>query len=567
MVPLGARIVESRDGGACPLHVVAGAPRERRAALAKRRNQRHAPATLATVLRGPAIATVLGASALASVVIASSGDPEPPGPEPAVAADQAPPDQAPAIAPPARSPTATPLPAPPTVELPRFDPRMAPRWIAAASGAVPELNQVSLEQDLALAAEVLGPEGRVLFGAGPGTATVQVLAPPSETDPVLLALGDLFDPRGGRDLRYRPTTLQTAEPATAEAVLGALDHALAGGPDPLLLYLGGHGNIGDRPAHNTISLWEQSVIDVIDLAEHLDRSPRPVRVVATTCFSGGFAELVFRGADETQGASPHDRCGLFAAPWDLEASGCDPNPDRGTQEGYGLHVLNALRGRDRDGTPLPISTLDLDGDRHISLLEAHTRARIASPSADVPTTTAERWLRHAAPEQGPEAEVSLPEEEAVIDALAERLHLRGKELQAHLELQRLGDDIEAVLRRLEDAQQEEDAAYRRAAADLLARWPVLDDPWHPEHRSLVERERRAIGEHLERSPTYDAYVAARQEVDRLGGRLWELRRRSAPYERLTRALDNRTLARRLRAEGGEDWSTFERILACERGRI
>lgn len=515
------------------------------------------------MLRGPAIVAMLGVSALVSVVLVSAG-----GSEEAPASSPASPQAATTDARPSErtEPTPEALPAPPPVELPRFDPRVAPRWIAAASGAVPELNQVSLEQDLALAAEVLGPGGRVLFGAGPDTATVQVLAPERETDLVVLALGDLFDPRGGRDLRYRPTALRAAEPATAQGLLGALDHALAGGPDPLLLYLGGHGNIGDRPRHNTISLWEQSAIDVVDLAERLDRSPRPVQLVVTTCFSGGFAEVLFRGADEGQGASPIERCGLFAAPWDLEATGCDPNPDRAAQEGYGLHLLEALRGRDRDGTPLPISALDFDGDRHISLLEAHSRVRIASPSADVPTSTSERWLRHAAPAEGPEAEVTLPEEEAVIAALAQRLHLRGKEGQAHLELQRLGDDIQALLRRLEDAQRDEDDAYRLAAAELLARWPVLDDPWHPDHRDVVDRHHDAIAEHLERSPSYAAYVEARREVDRLGQRLWELRRSSAPYERLSRALDNRTLARRLRAAGGEAWATYDRILRCERGR-
>ncbi len=450
--------------------------------------------------------------------------------------------------------------------LPAFDPSTPPRWIAAAAGAVPELNQVSLEQDMLLAAEVLGAGGRVLFGAGPDRPTVQILGPSRRDDPVRVALGDLFAPRGGRDVRYRATRLTQAEPATASTVLAALDHALAGGPEPLLLYLGGHGEIGTEPRHNIVSLWAQSAIRVVDLATHLDRSPRPVRLVATTCFSGGFAEIIFAGADPANGPSPSERCGLFAAPWDLEATGCDPNPDRAAQQGYGLHLLEALRGHDREGRPLAIETLDLDHDGQISLLEAHTRVRIASTSADVPTSTAERWLRHAAPPQGPVHDVALPEEDAVVDALSERLGLRGREAQAYLELQRIEDDLEANLRALEDAQQAEDAAYRLATAELLARWPMLDDPWHPDHPQVLRTHREAIAAHLERSPSYEAYLDARRRVDHLGQRGWELRETAAPYERLTRALDNRTLAGRLRARGGEDWATFERILACERGR-
>lgn len=418
---------------------------------------------------------------------------------------------------------------------------------------------------MALAAEVLGPGGRLLFGAGPDSPTVQILGPPRAVDPVLAALGDLFSPRGDRDVRYRPTRLAHAEPATAPGVLAALDHALAGGPEPLLVYLGGHGNIGAEPRLNTVSLWAQSALSVVDLAARLDRSPRPVRMVVTTCFSGGFAELVFRGADPAMGPSPHPRCGLFAAPWDLEATGCDPNPDRAAQQGYGLLLLEALRGRDRHGNPLPSGELDLDGDGRISLLEAHTRARIVSTTADVPTSTAERWLRHAAPAQGPGIAVELPEEDAVVRALARRLGLTGREAEAYLELQRVEDDLEAVGRALEQAQLAEDAAYRHATAELLARWPVLDDPWHPDQPGLVQEHRDAIATHLQRSKSYGDYRRARQHVDRLSQRSWELRERAAPYERLTRALDNRKLAARLRARGGEDWATFERIWSCERG--
>jgi hypothetical protein len=412
---------------------------------------------------------------------------------------------------------------------------------------------------------VLGPNGRVLFGAGPGTLTVQILAPPRELDPLTTALGELFSPRSDRGLAYRETRLVTAEPATADALLGALDHALAGGPEPLLLYLGGHGNLGDLPRHNTISLWADSELRVVDLATRLDESPRPVRLVVTTCFSGGFADVVFRGADEALGPSVGERCGLFSAPWDLEATGCDPNPDRATHDGYGLHVLEALRGRDREGTALPLASLDLDGDGGISLLEAHTRARIASTSADVPTSTAERWLRFAAPSRGSELPVALPEEDAVIAALGERLGLKGREAGAALELQRLEDQLEAVLRSLDEAHAAEEAAYRLAAADLLARWPVLDDPWHPDHARVLAHHRDAITEHLERSNTHADWLAARSEVDHLGARSWDLRQRAAPYERLARALDNKKLAARLHARGGEGWATFERILACERG--
>ena len=120
-------------------------------------------------------------------------------------------------------------------------------------------------------------------------------------------------------------------------------------------------------------------------------------------------------------------------------------------------------------------------------------------------------------------------------------------------------------RSLDEAQALEEAEYRLAAAELLARWPMLDDPWHPDHARVLARHRAAILEHLEQSDGYANWLAAREEVDRLGTRSWELRTRAAPYERLARAVESTRLAARLRARGGEGWATFERILACERG--
>jgi hypothetical protein len=63
------------------------------------------------------------------------------------------------------------------------------------------------------------------------------------------------------------------------------------------------------------------------------------------------------------------------------------------------------------------------------------------------------------------------------------------------------------------------------------------------------------------------YRSARADVDRRQHQVAELRRESAWVERLTRALDNRTLAGRLHAAGGPPWETYERLLACERATL
>lgn len=453
---------------------------------------------------------------------------------------------------------------PPVVKVPTTN-GVAPeraRWIAVGGGAVPEAIQVQIEQDIALAIEVLAGDGIVLFGAGAGAQVVQVELDAPERDPVGTALADLFAPRGGRNARYRAPQIGVDGPATAARVLDTIARAAQHEGDPLLLFFAGHGEIGEHARDNTISLWQSSAITVAELASTLDAAKRTTRVVATTCFSGGFAELAFGGASEESQGPTTTRCGLFASTWDLEAAGCDPNPDRAAQEGYALHFLAALRGHDRAGAA--IEGADLDGDGAIGLLDAHTHVVIASAGPDVPTTTSERWLRARAPAHGRELAADGREDDAVIAALGKRLGLTGREAQAR-------DRLAAIERRIADedaalaqAQREQDDAFRIAAAELLAKWPVLDDPWHPDFATVFRRERDAIGEQLASSSSYARYVAARDELAAIDARLADLAVEAAPFERLVRALDNRTLARRLTAAGGPALATWQRLRSCER---
>ena len=433
-------------------------------------------------------------------------------------------------------------------------------WIAAGGGGAPEFNQVSIEQDRALARETFGGVGWLLFAGGRGSHGVQVERGEVD-DPLLATLADLFAPRGGRAASYRATTLPADAAATADNLRAVITRASATDGPPLLLYLAGHGQRGEQPADAAIDLWGQVPVTARELATLTDGRPRPLRMVITSCFSGGFAELAFVGADAQRREAAAGRCGLFAATAEREASGCDPNPDRAAQEGYGLHFLNALRGRDRAGGPVVV---DLDGDGRVSLLEAHARARSASAGIDVPTTTSERWLRAVPGLRGRGVAAALPEDDAVIAALAEELGLRGREGEAEGLLRRVEEDMSEVTGRIDAASAAEDAAYRRAAAGLLARWPVLDDAWHPDFAAMLASEREAIARALADDAAYAAYQAARAEVEAAQAEQAGLLARGARLERLVRALATRTLAGRLRARGGADWAVYSELLACER---
>lgn len=438
-------------------------------------------------------------------------------------------------------------------------------WVVAGGGATPELNQVSIESDLKMASELFRGPGRLLYAGGRDSNSVQVLRESAHPDPLMEQLGELFDPRPGRAMQYRETRLAPDAPAKSPMLLEWLDDALRQPQDPaLMVYIAAHGDMGQSAAENAVLLWAGSTLAPTDLAAagDADGVTRPWVLVVTACYSGGFAEIAFRDGLSEQGATTADRCGLFASTWDQVSSGCDPNPDRRTHEGYGVHFLHALAGANKSGEPLEKERLDFDGDGTVSLLEAHARARIASVSVGIPTTTAERWLREVAPQTGPELDVVWPEETAVVAGLRERLEMSPGQaalaLEGQLERERRNEQL------VDSARQAEEESYFEAAGALLARWPVLDDPWHPDFSSTLEAGRSQIEAFLATSPLIARYRADVMNLDRANARLdgGELRR--APVERLARAEENLQLARRLKVKGGADWDRFQAFLKCER---
>lgn len=444
------------------------------------------------------------------------------------------------------------------------------RWLAFGGGAEPASNQVSMESDLALAADVLGPGGVLLFAGGPESEGVYVLDERPKADERALLLGEILAPRAGRDARYRRTVLTAHGPATREAILATLERELSEPGPPLPVFVDCHGDGGATPIDNSLATWGGHAIGVRDLAAVLDRARRPVRLLVSACFSGGLGELAFAEARPEAGATTADRCGVFASTWDLEATGCDPDPDRRSHEGYAVHVLHALRGEDRDGHRVAV---DLDRDGAISMLEAHAFARVASQGLDVPTTTSERWLRHAAPKEGPRRPLAeeLREDEATIAALSAKLGLpterdRAEELARHTfdELERRFDERAA---REDAANAAFEDARRAVKGELLARFPALDDPWHPDFARTFGEAHRMLGEILDRSPAYRRYLEARKTADDAADASLDVALERAPYERLLRALDDVQLAGRLKHRGGTGWARYLEFLACERSTL
>ena len=435
--------------------------------------------------------------------------------------------------------------------------------VAIGGGATPESTEVSLEQDLALVRQVFDTDVRVLFGGGPGARTVRLTDPSIDGNDLLVRLGDLFAPRAGRRSRYRASRLPMAGPASLAEVERHLKRALKSGREPLYVYIATHGEQGDERSENWAVLWGGEALTVGRVAHLHDRASRPMVAIVTSCYSGGFAELAFRGGDPKQGPTQTTRCGLFSGPWDRPTSGCDPDPDRRKQDSYSVHMLNALNGLDRDGESPLASHLDADGDGRVSLLEAHTRARIRSVSIDVPTTTSERFLRAVQASGADSPADFLPEERAVVEQLGELLGVRDA-TEAGKRNAVLRAELEAVDAALASSERSYDEHYRSLAARLLAAYPVLDDAYHPAFRPTIDAHGDAIGVLLSNSAEARAYATTQRRLEQLDRKLVALQVREARLLRYMRAHETQRLAAALRARGGPDFAAYRRLLACER---
>lgn len=474
------------------------------------------------------------------------------------------PEPAPAQPPVAAASPGTGAPPAPAVAFPVARPVSGPlRFVAIGGGPTPESTEVSLEQDIDLVRQALPAPGVVLFAGGSGSESVRELDPAAKGDPVRLALGDLLAPRAGRQSRYRPARF-AAERATLGNVEARLSSALAQAGGPLTVYVAAHGEQGQEARHNSVALWGGRSLDVSRLAELHERQHRPLRLVATSCFSGGFAELAFARADE-RGRHPSSvpRCGLFAGTWDRETSGCDPNPDRRAQESYGLHFAHALSGTRKNGTPLPLALADFNQDGRVGLFDAHTWARIEAVSFDVPTTTSERWLRSAEPGSAPIDKSLLPEDAAVIERLGSALGLTSERavLERWTELDQKLDRLNADIDQLEDALA---ATEAEETTLLLESWPMLDDPFHPDFEATFRQSRGAIENLLTHSPQAQARAQASERARVLYDELGRIGVQEARVLRVKRAYETLHKASALLKKGGPAARYYASLLACER---
>lgn len=423
-------------------------------------------------------------------------------------------------------------------------------WVGIGATAGPSLTQLSIEDELLEVERKFGPgRGLLYFAGGPGTRGIQTSGRDGayKNDELLQNLGDLFGAVTDRRTHYRALRLNPHGPATDEAIKAGLAHALGESNRPLLLWLAGHGAEVDDLADAEVGTWGGGALTRSDLEVLLTASQRPVRFIGTQCYGAGFAEALM---------SLQDACGAFAAVWTLPASGCDPSPDA-ARTSYGTHLLALLE-----------TARDLDGNGRIGLSEAHVAAVLKVEGIDVPVLSSQHLLYNLVEEPAeisPSADDGLFEEHALLAALEETLGVKASDLTARMV--EVHEAYELAAQADDEAADRESEATVAARASVLARWPELEDPWHPDFMVTLEHDRKAIAEHFLRDQVLDAWLVA---TEKRAGTLDDF----AQTERLLRALARFEVAlgtmRRAAFAREREPGTYElfmRLRACERAPL
>ena len=270
-------------------------------------------------------------------------------------------------------------------------------------GYSPSGNQVSLESNVKYFRRIRSSIG--LGGAAMETyfadgkskdRDLQFFDPAFRIPEVNQILAELLGSSRGIANQYRNNTLQ----ANDSSSLVALDKWLRsrkkqGGKQTNFIYFTGHGGKADKktPHNTTAYLWNNSRLKVADFVKKLDQLPKDQACifVMVQCYSGGFANVIFKDGDPKKGLSDHPRAGFFATVKDRVAAGCTPDIREKNYREYSTRFWEGLCGESRVGKK--IKKPDFDKDGKTSLAEAHAYVIIKSETIDIPIKTSGVLLR------------------------------------------------------------------------------------------------------------------------------------------------------------------------------
>ena len=279
-------------------------------------------------------------------------------------------------------------------------------FLTIGGGYSPTGNQISLEKNVQLFQKMLTEmyssdvPHDIYFSDGNNPGRDLQYQDPEVTIPrAQLLLARVFQQTRYLDLQYRSHEVAGVRNGTSrknlEKWFNETGQSLTAA-DRLFIYVTAHGGrASDKkaPKNTALYLWNSERCQMRDYTALLDKIPAdvPVVTVMVQCYSGGFANMVFKEGDDKKGFTKASRCGFFATVHNRVAAGCTPDINEEDYHEYSSYFWAALRGRTRTGRPIEVPDYDQDGG--VSLAEAHAYVILTSPTIDIPVKTSDAFLR------------------------------------------------------------------------------------------------------------------------------------------------------------------------------
>lgn len=493
-------------------------------------------------------------------------------------------------------------------------------FLTIGGGPRPDNNQISLERNVIFQKGVLDsqrpdkPEYELYFADGNDEARdLQYRASKfrEKCPPARRMMAEILGSADSMDLLYRNHELTDlagpSDPQVIRRRMRKLAKELQPG-DRLIIYATAHGGKAKAPEKKegaetpeankydtSLYMWDTASVTASEFSVWLDRFPPEVSVmlVMVQCYAGGFAHTIFHEADANQGLAPHARCGFFAQVHDRGAAGCTPDVDDADYQEYSSFFWAALGGRTRMGET--VSTADYDQNGSISFAEAHAYSVLESDTVDIPVRTSDELLRKFSElgkkaadtkkdkkaEQKPKlmeltgplsafVEKARPEERAILEGLAEKLELEEPVTIESVrdKLKKLKEQTKAAAGRAGQAKRGTRQAITRVQKDVYEIWPELKHSYSPVAMELTSDRADEFVKRVEKLPSYEALVKAREREDNRTNEHLDSTRQEAKAERLLRTAENVALAANLPLVAEtEIVARYEKLRALEEGTL
>lgn len=455
-------------------------------------------------------------------------------------------------------------------------------------GYSPSGNQVSLESNVKYFHRIRNKLGfnktscKTLFADGnESSRDIQYFDPSFKVPEATILLASIMGSKRGLFNQYRNNRVKT----NGNSSIGEIDKWIreANSTSKIstnLIYFTGHGGKGDKknPKNTTALLWENVRLKVSDLSKKLDLLPDSHKsvLIMVQCYSGGFANIIFKDGNPKEGLSNQHRAGFFATVHDRVAAGCTPDIREANYREYSTQFWEALCGESRLGEKR--KKPDFDHDGKTSLTEAHSYVIINSETIDVPIKTSDVFLRnfvdfendknltdsngskdqlkqnHGSPYLNPNdsfnkiSQNSTPSAKVIIHELAKKLNLELTSPYSELtkKITILEKKKSAIVAKKKERETERNKIRNNLKNRIKKEWPELTNILHPEARKIQSQEKQdALLSFANEEMQWSKFKKIQKEVDDLESERFGVEKNQVVTMRLRWELENVVLKKEL----------------------